>query len=259
MSISFPSKKDIPLKNDPLVEVVCQVRFPTILRINTEDPSEFQEEIRGRFPKIEVEQGFLLRVPKPGSGGAPAAEAESKKTYRFRSRDEDTTVSLASEFYALSTKRYAHWKDFSDNLSLVDEVVKKVYNPAYATRIGLRFINRIKPENTGLQTLDDILELLNPDLIGYTQSNVWTLPEEMQSRLLLSDGEAKLNLRTGYDKDDDDDTFFLLDFDYFEEGELPLSRLVERCNEYHDVIYRAFRWCVPDENLSVFDPVTEEV
>lgn len=77
MTIKFPSKPDIPLKKAPLMEVVCQVRFPPILRINTEEPSEFQEEIRDRFPKIEIEQGFLLRLPPQGSGGTPSAEVQS--------------------------------------------------------------------------------------------------------------------------------------------------------------------------------------
>lgn len=162
MSIKFPSEPDIPLKNAPLVEVVCQVRFPPILRINNEEPSEFQEEIRDQFPKIEIEQGFLLSVPVPGSGGTPSAEAKSKKTYRFRTRDEGSTVSLASDFYALSTTQYTHWRDFSDGLELVQEAVLKVYRPSYATRIGLRFINHLTPENTGGQDLEHILTILNP-------------------------------------------------------------------------------------------------
>lgn len=259
MSINFPSKSDVPLKNAPLVEVVCQVKFPPILRINTEEPSDFQEAIRHKFPKIEIEQGFLLRVPKPGSGGTPSAEPQSKKTYRFHTKDEGTAVSLASDFFALSTKQYTHWRDFSDYLRLTEEAVKRVYTPSYATRIGLRYINRLTSENTGHKALGEILSVLNPGLIGYTQSEVWSTPGEMQSRLLLSDDDAQLNLRTGYGRSEDDGPFFVLDLDYFDEGELPLSNLIERCDKYHDVIYRAFRWCIPDENLKLFKPSPEEM
>jgi uncharacterized protein (TIGR04255 family) len=259
MTIKFPPKPDIPLKNSPLIEVICQVRFPPILRINVEEPSEFQEIIRDQFPKIEVEQGFLLRVPLPGSGGSPSADAQSKKTYRFRTKDEGITVSLASDFYALSTTQYTHWGDFSNHLRLVDEAVRQVYRPSYATRIGLRFINRITAENTGLQDLTDILDLLNPDLIGFVRSDVWSTPVEMESRLLLSDEDGHLNLRIGYGRDKENTPFFLLDFDYFEAGELSLSNLVERCDGYHDVIYRSFRWCIPNEKLSVFEPLYEEM
>ena len=34
----------------PLVEVICQLRFPAILTINTKEPAEFQEAVRHDFP-----------------------------------------------------------------------------------------------------------------------------------------------------------------------------------------------------------------
>ncbi|MGD2158113.1 MAG: TIGR04255 family protein [Anaerolineales bacterium] len=257
MSINFPSKPDVPLANPPLVEVISQVRFPPILRINKEEPSEFQEEIREIFPKFELEQGILFRIPGPSGEGEPSAETKGK-IYRFRTFDEQTTVSLTVDFYALSTNRYTHWTDFARNLSLVDRAVRNVYRPAYTTRIGLRFINRITPENTGLETIQEIFALLNPELTGYVQNEVWSDPVEFQSRLKLSDDEAQLTLRTGHGSDKSGQPYFMLDFDYFEEDELPLSDLVDRFNRYHDVIYRAFRWCLPDESLTVFKPIPKE-
>jgi uncharacterized protein (TIGR04255 family) len=94
-----------------VTEVICQVRFPTIFRINKEEPSEFQEEIRREFPKVEIEQGFLLPFPMLGSKDV-SEEARTKITYRFRTLDENTSVSLSSDFYALLATRYTHWKDF---------------------------------------------------------------------------------------------------------------------------------------------------
>ena len=35
----------------PLVEVICQLRFPPILSINTEEPAQFQEAVRRDFPR----------------------------------------------------------------------------------------------------------------------------------------------------------------------------------------------------------------
>jgi hypothetical protein len=37
-------------EKNPLESVICQVRFPTILRVDSEVPSDFQDRIRGRFP-----------------------------------------------------------------------------------------------------------------------------------------------------------------------------------------------------------------
>lgn len=55
MAINFPHKDEIPLSSPPLIEVVCQVRFPPILQIAKEVPSEFQEGVRHRFPQLELE------------------------------------------------------------------------------------------------------------------------------------------------------------------------------------------------------------
>jgi uncharacterized protein (TIGR04255 family) len=141
----------------------------------------------------------------------------------------------------------------------VHDAVEKIYKPAFGTRIGLRFVNQITPKNTGLNTSIEILELLNPELTTYFQNDYWSDPMEMESRLLLSDDNAKLNLRTHYGEDKERKPFFQLDFDYFEEGELPLTNLIERCDAYHNVIYSAFRWCIRDEKLDVFKPIPGEL
>ena len=257
MAIKFPTKPEIQLSNAPIDEVICQVRFPFIFRINTEEPSEFQEEIRDEFPKAEIEQGLLFPFPEPGNKDV-LGDTQIKKTYRFRTMDEKTVVSLSSDFYALLTNQYTHWNDFSRYLKKVDKAIKKIYKPAYSTRVGLRYINRITPHNTGLATLNEILQLLNTDLISYFQNEYWIDPLEMESRILLTDENAKMNIRTRHGNDKQGNPFFLLDFDYFEEGELALKNLIERLDTYHSVIYRAFRWCIPDESLSVFNPLSEE-
>ena len=137
MSLNFPSKPDIQLENPPLVEVVCQVRFPPILRIASEEPSEFQERIRDQFPNVELEHGFLVRVPGPGAMGTPTAEPQTR-TYRFRTPDAQTAISLAVDFYALSSNRYSHWEEFAKYLRSTHEAIQHVYKPTYSMRIGLR-------------------------------------------------------------------------------------------------------------------------
>ena len=38
-------------KRRQLLEVICQLRFPDILKIESTDPAEFQDRIRGEYPK----------------------------------------------------------------------------------------------------------------------------------------------------------------------------------------------------------------
>ncbi|HWS42079.1 MAG TPA: TIGR04255 family protein, partial [Pseudoflavonifractor sp.] len=46
---------------NPLVEVICQLRFPAILSIGAKEPAEFQEAVRREFPRYAANQ----EVPAP--------------------------------------------------------------------------------------------------------------------------------------------------------------------------------------------------
>ena len=50
LKMPFPEVKRIIYKKNPLDKVICQLRFPTILKIEKEIPAEFQERIRKEFP-----------------------------------------------------------------------------------------------------------------------------------------------------------------------------------------------------------------
>ena len=45
-------------------EVICQLRFPTILSINNVEPADFQERIREDFPQYARKQD-VLSLPSP--------------------------------------------------------------------------------------------------------------------------------------------------------------------------------------------------
>lgn len=87
-----------------LIEVICQLRFPTILSIDTREPADFQETVRAAFPRYQCQVEKL-----PGVNGAPARTVNN---HTFISEDGGYKLSLTKDFIALSTMRYTHWEDF---------------------------------------------------------------------------------------------------------------------------------------------------
>jgi len=253
MSLNFPSQPEVRLKKPPLSEVICQVRFPPILRIGSESPVNFQDVIRKRFPGLEVERQVLVHLGISPSVDNPIAE-NAPKVYRFKSADEKSSVALASDFFALSTNSYSHWRNFVDDFHFVEQAVRKEFQPSLATRVGLRFINRLTQKNTGCKTFSELLDLLRGELTCLIRSEAWRDPSELLTQIVLPDQSAKLILRFGFGREQDE-PFFLLDFDYFEDFHNEFTDIAQRIEHYHDQIYQAFRWCIKDGALDRFEPV----
>ncbi len=252
MSLNFPAIKDIHLANAPLREVICQVRFPTILRIAHEEPAEFQEHIRARFPVLEVERGVVVEMEGVKPGGRVGFPPP---VYRFHSQDRTRTVSLGPDFYALSTTAYRHWADFADYLAYAAEATQAVYTVPYATRIGLRYINMLDTTFTDSGEFSEVLDLVRDELTVMLKTDVILAPELAVQRIQATTEGDRFVFRYGLiHEGTPPEPRFLLDFDLYTEGNVGLDDLITRCHRYHQIIYSAFRWCIADGKLAVFQP-----
>jgi len=254
MSLNFESKPEIKLNRAPLDEVICQVKFSPILSISKNIPSEFQEIVRNRFPNYEAVQNFVFQVPGVGSTEGVSLEAPAK-SHIFMTKDGKSKASISSDFFAFSTTNYTHWFAFMENLITIEKGVAKVYNISTATRIGLRFINRFTLKNSNFHSTNELLSLFRDELTCIIKAEPWKDPNESLLQLITSDNKAKLAIRVAYGKQKRE-PFFVLDFDYFEDGKvIPLKKFEDKISFYHSRIYDAFRWCLKDDSLERFSPV----
>lgn len=253
MALHFPNVRDIPLQHAPLTEVVCQVRFPAILKITQTQPVEFQELIRKRFPVLEVEHGIRIGIPKIVGDAQPDIES-TEALYRFRSPSDPIVVTLARDFYSISTASYSNWLAFSETLTAITQAVTDVYGPSYSTRVGLRYVNSLTLANTHSSSTGELIDFPRSELTVLLRNMDWGLPERLLTESIFADESGTLKFRSGFIQQDDGPAI-LLDFDFFEEGQISLNTVTERTTRYHDKIYSAFRWCIPDDKLEVFSPI----
>ena len=253
MPLSFPNVEEIRLIRSPLREVVCQVRFPPILRLAKEAPVEFQEQIRAHFPILEIERPVLI---EPEDLKAGTTVDLRMPVYRFHNQGKTQTASLTADFYALSTSAYRHWTDFASDLEYVTKAARTAHEIPYATRIGLRYINFIDLTFIPSCRLERIYSLLRPELTTMLRTKVITSPRYAMNQIVAADGEDQFTLRYGVaPKADSSELGFVLDFDHYAEGQVGVEDLIARCERYHRVIYNAFRWCIRDNKLAAFEPV----
>lgn len=136
----------------PLVETVCQLRFPTILSINTKEPDDFQEAVRREFPRYSVRNENL--PPKLVNPGTPQQRLEPQqpiKNHQFLSEDNLWKINLTRDFISLSTLRYTSWQDFAQRLDKVLVAFIQTYEPAAFDRLGLRYVNAFSRQRLGLE------------------------------------------------------------------------------------------------------------
>lgn len=154
------SNKRVKYKEAPLVEVICQLRFPTILSINTNEPVEFQEAIRDEFPlynckneqKTEVLDDKEVRISK-------------NRTYEFITKSTRTKVTVTSSFIAFSTLEYEVWEDFREVILKVLKKFVSIYKVPFYIRCGLRYKDIITKSRYGLSG-KKWSELILPNVIG---------------------------------------------------------------------------------------------
>ena len=116
----FPPSPRVFYEKAPLIEVVSQLRFPPILKIQ-DQPAEFQECVRADFPLLETMSAFQF----PAAGQLPSqvlqllgSQAGTALGYRFLSEDRTSVVTLMSDSLAYSTVKYTVWEEFREKLMM---------------------------------------------------------------------------------------------------------------------------------------------
>ncbi|MBI3920010.1 MAG: TIGR04255 family protein [Armatimonadetes bacterium] len=258
MKLNLPECQRIMLTQPPIEDVICQVRFAPLMDIALEPPRQFHTAIATLFPVFDS--------PKPVPSPQDAKQkAMSEKGYdpprwKFTDQDQSWRAYLYIDFLAVETTAYSRFEAFLRRVQGVAKAFTEIYGLAIATRVGLRYINRVsKPRSTSMGVwLDGLNEFyassLTPHLLVDTCARTWH-----EVHILQPDGdkdpEAIMGIRYGVERPEGDDKDYLvLDFDCFTESDVSFEDLEATLLRYHDLIYRAFRWSFQENLFSSFEP-----
>ena len=135
-----PSVQEVPLTRAPLVNVIAQVRFPAVMKIeDSAFVANFQEAIRKDYPILRPERQLGVLI---GPGGVQPQDAGT--VWRFEAKDPDAwQVTLAPTFVSLSAKRYTRRSDLLACLTVVLHALEGWLHPNVRDRIGVRYVDRV--------------------------------------------------------------------------------------------------------------------
>ena len=260
----FPESERVLYEKNPLVEVVCQFRFPTILRIREGQLSDFQVRIQQDYP-IYSEREPSLAVPPQVPKELVAILEQIKMpipagllTHRFHSKDSLRFISLSDEFMALASKKYDRWESFKEEVVKAESVLKEVYNPTFYSRIGLRYRDMIsrrelKLTNVGWQ------ELLKPYIIAELgDTDVSDAIARIQTRTVIKISEipdGQITLIHGLTKPpESDEECYMIDADFSVERKEGVDEPFEILERFNRLAGRLFRWSITERLHSAMEP-----
>jgi uncharacterized protein (TIGR04255 family) len=235
--------------------VIFQVRFPTILRIEAETPSAFQECIRARFPLLE-------RIKSPLQGKIPPeilsilGHASGAESYGFTSEDASSKITLSSESLAVSTASYLRWESFRADVDAALQALVHVYAPTFFSRIGLRYQNLLRQSVIGLNC--PWADLIRPELAGELTIPEWAAAAQSVQKAIrcrINQLGDHFTLQHGLaETEGSTEVSYLIDFDYFTESKTEIANVHAVLDRLHGHSGNAFRWAISEALHQAMDP-----
>jgi uncharacterized protein (TIGR04255 family) len=212
LNVSYP--------NPMLKEVVCELRFPAVLKIE-HGIVDFQDKIREDLPTFGL--GERIGFPR-------------EKFWEFRNENEDLKVGVRINSLAISSYRYKKFNDFFPELKKYTKIFVETFDISSVLRIGLRYINEYI-----FETNDAIEEYFryfvpnfNEERINLAQARAFSL--ELRKRLEDSD----LNLRNDFRKNEQDQYRYILDIDSYVNKKIRWNEVFDKIQALHDIVVKEF-------------------
>jgi uncharacterized protein (TIGR04255 family) len=255
-----PSVAEVALSRSPLVSVIAQVRFPPVMKIESDAGfiGPFQEAIRKDYPILRPERQLGVLI-----GPAGMQPQDAGTVWRFETKDPDAwQVTLAPTFVSLSARRYTRRSDLLARLTVVLHALDSWLSPNICDRIGVRYVDRL----TG-DSLTRLNSLVRPEILGIGGDEEALrevdVVHALSDALFRLEDASELRGRWGslppgatYDPgiEPAPERSWVLDLDHYtsKQEDFDLAIIGERVAQFCDRIYTFFRWAVTDDFLHEF-------
>ncbi|MDO5861919.1 MAG: TIGR04255 family protein [Thermoplasmata archaeon] len=165
-----------------LDRVICQIRFPAVLEIDKR-VDEFQKMIRSEYPRYSQSAPIPLNL----------LDAPIPVDHVFQSADSHWSINLSVAALSLTTTHYTNWAEFRRRFVKALDAVKELFEISECHRVGLRYINAIRPSSVGLNDPIQALrspyaEMMSPAMGKFRSMNAiqeYTVPDDIFCRSII--------------------------------------------------------------------------
>ncbi len=259
----FPEAPRVIYKKNPLVEVICQLRFPPILKIDTDIPANFQDSIRSDFPNFKETSEWKVEIDPTSQEKLPPEvlsqllKSTGTKNYEFSTDDENWKINLTRTFIALTTRSYTRWETFKEKWIKLLKVFNEIYSPDYFSRVGLRYIDVFDRSFIGLGNVP-WRELFQPHITGILSVDgigEKVISFENKYEIQLEDGESKVRIITKFvTPRNSDEIAFMIDSDFYINSRINVENATEKLDFFNIRGSRLLQWCITERLQEAIEP-----
>lgn len=252
----FDIKEDRPdYKSNPIFEVLCQITFDTILKIRSQEPSEFQDKIRKYFPKYQ--KGIVEDI-NLDSNFNNIMQRYVSHIHIFSDANNDWEVTLTDSFLAIKLNaKYNKFDDFQERLKVVLDAFDEEYSPNGYLRLGLRYRNLISQKSLPDIAIDDVKSVISENIAQELKNaKINALEKSFKKYFLFEHNNNKINLLcellvvNGIFKNFrlDGDLAYIVDIDAYCDSGIEKNDIIGKLNEFSSSYIRnLFRYCISED------------
>ncbi len=253
--MTFPNSPRVVYRKNPLVEVICQLRFPTILRIGVNGVADFQDKVRQEYPLYELQEPSFEFPQFPKELSAILEQLHLPKpigsvTHKFLTKDSQRFISLSQGFLALREAKYRRWESFKTEMEKAELALRELYQPAFYSRIGLRYRDVISRRALGLDGVK-WRDLLQPHLLGELGAeDVADSVVQMHTRVVIQTPDVpggRVTLTHGLViAPETNEDCYALDADFAVEQKESIDEPFSILDKFNRLAGRLFRWAITE-------------
>lgn len=251
--MNIPSSERVIYEINPLIEVACQLRFPTILKIGVQEPAEFQEKIRFKYPVYEIIHNLPFSTEVKKIFQKFNNPVTTDFIYQFTSEDLTWRVLLYKDFIELATRQYKRYEEFKQRLQEILEAFEDVFQPAFYSRVSLKYQDLIIRSQLGLEQ-ESWQELIRSEIahefhikeFSGSLSNFFNVIklEIDGGELIFKNGLVNLE----NEETDEEEEGYLLESEFLTANNIQRGSDVWNClDKYNQLSGNLFRWSITEK------------
>jgi len=253
------SDTSVRLGIEPLVLVLCQVRWPSLTPLDSEEKlreaaSRFGEAMDG-YPLVSQAKSINYVITPEG-----VTASETGSVHQWGTVDGAWHVSLSNNYVSLYSTQYEGYDDLKTRLSAVLESLRDVLKLPLVDRVGMRYVNRLSAE----QDIKNLRSLVRPEVLGLRALDSSHLLNSTNLATYNVDG-ALLQVRSGMLAPDQTvdpviasvpGESWVLDLDASQEvrQSLDVDEVAKLASRMSDIAYDYFKSIATESFISRFAP-----